>query len=96
MWSSLSQDSVRILLGTDMETAYSLGGLLPMRFRPQDVLGDAPGPLLMEPQHNMLTFTSAAAAVLKTRSDDRHFLSASDAALKAAIKVRKSLFAMFF
>lgn len=41
---------------------YSLGQLLPMRFKPADLLPDPATPLLLDPQHNDIRLTPASQA----------------------------------
>lgn len=65
--------------------SYSLGQLLPMRFRPQDLLSDPPPPLLLEQQDNRIQLTSAARAELAQRSHDPAFVRAAAEALAEAV-----------
>lgn len=77
-----SQETVRFSFqgGT-----YSLGQLLPMRFKPQDLLSDPPPPLLLEQQDNRVQLTPAARATLQQRSHDPAFVRAAAEALAAAV-----------
>ncbi|KAL4426361.1 hypothetical protein ABPG77_004655 [Micractinium sp. CCAP 211/92] len=65
--------------------SYSLGQLLPMRFRPQDLLSDPPPPLLLEQQDNRIQLTSAARTELAQRSHDPAFVRAAAEALAEAV-----------
>ncbi|KAL4430922.1 hypothetical protein ABPG75_006178 [Micractinium tetrahymenae] len=64
---------------------YSLGQLLPMRFKPQDLLSDPPPPLLLEQQDNRIQLTSASRAALQQRSGEPAFVRAAAEALAAAV-----------
>lgn len=63
---------------------YSLGQLLPMRFKPSDLLPDPDTPLLLQPQHNPLRLTAAAHDALHARTGDSAFEAAAAAALREA------------
>jgi cytidine deaminase len=65
-------------------TSYSLTDLLPLRFRPQDLLGDDPPPLLLEPQRLPLEFSEVARAAIADRGFEPHFRAAAFAALAEA------------
>jgi cytidine deaminase len=45
--------------------SYSLGQLLPMRFKPQDLLDVGSVPLLLKPQDNRVAFTAASLAKIQ-------------------------------
>jgi cytidine deaminase len=63
---------------------YSLGQLLPMRFKPSDLLPDPATPLLLQPQHNSLRLTAAARDALQACAGDEAFEVAAAAALREA------------
>lgn len=63
---------------------YTLAELLPMRFRPQDLLGEAPPPLLLQPQRLRLSWSEAARSALQARAQDPDFTRAAEAALAQA------------
>jgi cytidine deaminase len=66
---------------------YSLGQLLPMRFRPSDLLTDPNTPLLLDPQCNPLELTPDAKAKvsrLASTGDDAPLAIAAHAALEQA------------
>eukprot|EP00803_Ostreobium_quekettii_P008435 evm.model.scf_181EXC.5 EVM.evm.TU.scf_181EXC.5 scf_181EXC:21047-24431(+) len=79
-------DSLRFLLGANVKSEYTLADLLPMRFKPQDVLGEEPGPLLMQPQQHAMAFTPASTCEVQRRDGDRAFVQATHAAVEAASK----------
>lgn len=68
--------------------AYTLGQLLPMRFKPADLLPDPYTPLLLDPQHNRIQLTPEAKAIADTieASQDSALASAAAAALDEARK----------
>jgi cytidine deaminase len=75
------QDSIKFLF---FGGAYSLGQLLPMRFKPADLLQDSNVPLLLLPQDNRVEFTSDAKEQLETwRAQGRmDLVEAANEALK--------------
>ena len=64
---------------------YSLGQLLPMRFRPADLLPDPAPPLLLQPQDNGIQLTPAARQLLQERTGDAAFVRAAAEALQEAV-----------
>ncbi|EFN60089.1 hypothetical protein CHLNCDRAFT_18754, partial [Chlorella variabilis] len=64
---------------------YSLGQLLPMRFKPADLLPDPATPLLLQPQDNRVQLTATARKLLKARAGDAAFERAAAEALAAAV-----------
>eukprot|EP00887_Chlorella_sp_A99_P005443 scaffold1.g5443.t1 len=66
--------------------SYSLGQMLPMRFRPQDLLPDPATPLLLQPQNNPVALSAAAEAAVAARAaaGDAVFAAAAGAALEEA------------
>lgn len=65
--------------------SYSLGQLLPMRFRPADLLPDPATPLLLQPQDNPVQLTAAARALLRERAGEPAFVRAAAEALQEAV-----------
>ncbi|PSC68243.1 cytidine deaminase 1 [Micractinium conductrix] len=63
---------------------YSLGQLLPMRFKPADLLPAPAPPLLLQPQNNAIQLTGAARAALRERGGDAAFARAAAEALAEA------------
>ena len=55
-------DSIKFLF---FGGSYSLGQLLPMRFKPSDLLDTSTVPLLLKPQDNRVAFTDASLAQLR-------------------------------
>ena len=64
---------------------YSLGQLLPMRFKPADLLPDPATPLLLQPQDNGVQLTAAARELLHARAGDAAFERAAAEALAEAV-----------
>jgi cytidine deaminase len=64
--------------------SYSLAELLPMRFKPQDLLGSNPPPLMLQPQRHKLIWTQEARAELAGRADSEIFQVAASLALAEA------------
>lgn len=64
---------------------YSLGQLLPMRFKPADLLPEPSPPLLLEPQRNAVQLTAAARELLRQRSGEPVFVRAAAQALQEAV-----------
>jgi cytidine deaminase len=64
--------------------SYTLGQLLPMRFRPSDLITDPDTPLLLQPQNNQIQLTPAAEAILESRNHDVSFIKAAKEALLEA------------
>lgn len=64
--------------------SYSLGRLLPQRFKPADLLGDRSTPLLLANQNNRLQFTPEAAARVASMSPNTPLAAAAAKALKKA------------
>lgn len=64
---------------------YGLPDLLPQRFGPADLLGDSGAPLLLQPQHNHVTFAagSASAALQQSAAAATRQLGASRPVLSA-------------
>eukprot|EP00892_Ulva_mutabilis_P006359 jgi/Ulvmu1/4095/UM019_0074.1 len=77
-------DTVQFVFGDEAEDTFSLAQLLPMRFRPQDLLGDDPPPLLLSPQNNSVGLSPAAEAALSDRGSDDLFQRAAGVALQEA------------
>ena len=65
--------------------SYSLGQLLPMRFKPADLLPEPAPPLLLQPQANAVQLTAAARQLLQERAGEPVFLRAAEEALKEAV-----------
>ena len=65
---------------------YSLGQLLPLRFKPADLLPDPSAPLLLDPQHNLIQFTAAAQSSVDALPTDSSLAAAAAAALEEARK----------
>lgn len=63
---------------------HTLEELLPQRFRPEDLLGANPPPLLLRPQRARLAFTAAARSTLQRRATDAIFAAAAHTALDEA------------
>ena len=78
----LPQESVRFSF---QGGNYSLGQLLPMRFKPADLLPDPATPLLLQPQDNRVQLTATARKLLKARAGDAAFERAAAEALAAAV-----------
>ena len=64
---------------------YSLGQLLPMRFKPADLLPEPSPPLLLELQRNAVQLTAAARELLRQRSGEPVFVRAAAQALQEAV-----------
>lgn len=77
-------DTVQFVFGDQAQDTFSLAHLLPMRFRPEDLLGDDPPPLLLSPQNNSLEMSPAAEAVLCSRSSEGILHKAASVALQEA------------
>lgn len=77
-------DTVQFVFGDQPQDTFSLAQLLPMRFKPQDLLGDDPPPLLLSPQQHRLSLSPAAEASLSSRRDDPVFQQAAGVALREA------------
>lgn len=77
-------DTVQFVFGDHPQDTFSLSQLLPMRFKPQDLLGDDPPPLLLGPQHHRLSLTPAAQGNLRSRGDDAIFQQAAAVAVQEA------------
>ena len=75
------QETVRFTFGGG---TYSLGQLLPMRFKPADLLPAPAPPLLLQPQNNAIQLTGAARAALRERGGDAAFARAAAEALAEA------------
>ena len=79
-------DSIKFLF---FGGSYSLGQLLPMRFKPQDLLDTSTVPLLLKPQDNKVTFTDESLAHIQAwRQEGR--LDLVKAAEEALEECRKS------
>lgn len=80
--SAPPQESVRFSFcgGT-----YSLGQLLPMRFKPADLLPEPAPPLLLQPQHNGVQLAAAARVALRERAGEPAFVQAAADALQEAV-----------
>lgn len=66
---------------------YSLGELLPNRFRPSDLLEDSTIPLLLDPQNNAIVLVPASQRILKSlegNAEDTVVAAAANAALEEA------------
>ena len=63
----------------------ALGQLLPMRFKPADLLPEPSPPLLLEQQCNAVQLTAAAREVLHQRTGEPVFVRAAAEALQAAV-----------
>ena len=91
-------DAVQIVFGpgdSDSDSAgdsdhFSLDQLLPHRFRPQDLLGERPPPLLLQPQRCPVALSGEARGLLQARAGDAPFQAAAAAALRKAQEVRGS------
>jgi cytidine deaminase len=88
-------DKVKFLFPTSEATAtvkntprqlhsYHLEQLLPMRFKPQDLLGSNPPPLMLQPQQHRLIWTQKARAELARHADNETFQAAASVALAEA------------
>lgn len=83
-------DTVRFLFpggdsgGGGAPRSYTLAELLPMRFKPQDLLGEDHPPLLLQPQRLRLALTDAARETLVARRTDAAFAHAAEQALAEA------------
>lgn len=77
-------DTVRFVFGNHAQDTFTLDQLLPMRFKPQDLLGDDPPPLLLGPQNNHLRLDPVAEAILSERRDDRLYQEAAAVAFREA------------
>lgn len=77
-------DTVQFVFGNQVQDTFSLDQLLPMRFKPQDLLGDDPPPLLLSLQSNDVSPTPEAEATMKARSSDRLFQQAAAVAIQEA------------
>ena len=78
-------DSVEFVFGDDANASYKLQQLLPMRFKPQDLLGEDPPPLLLSPQNLPLTYSPQAKEAIEQRAaEDRLFSQAAELALQEA------------
>lgn len=69
-----TQESVRFAF---QGGCYTLGQLLPMRFKPADLLPDPLTPLLLEPQNNAIQLTPHAAVQAAQLSDANPALAAA-------------------
>ena len=65
---------------------YTLGQLLPLRFKPADLLPDPATPLLLQPQHNNIRFTEEAEATLGAYPPNSILSTAAVDALEEAKK----------
>lgn len=65
---------------------YSLGQLLPMRFKPSDLPPDPATPLLLDPQNNAIRLTPGAEAAVAARGCDAAFGRAAAEALQEAVR----------
>lgn len=79
--SCMLQDSIKFLF---FNGSYSLGQLLPMRFKPTDLLEDPSTPLLLLPQNNNVEFTAQAKEQIQKWRDSGNTLlvQAAEAALE--------------
>lgn len=78
-------DSVEFMFGDNANGSYKLQQLLPMRFKPQDLLGADPPPLLLSPQNLPLEYSPAATGTIAQRSgESRLFSEAAQLALQEA------------
>lgn len=77
-------ESIRFMFGGG---TYTLGQLLPMRFRPSDLLPDPTTPLLLEQQDNIITLTATASAEVQRRRNESAF---QKAVAEAVIEARNS------
>jgi len=77
-------DSIKFLF---FGGSYSLGQLLPMRFKPTDLLEDSKAPLLLLPQENKVEFTKESLEQIQRWKDsgDDLLVNAADQALKECI-----------
>lgn len=68
--------------------SYSLGQLLPMRFKPQDLLDVGSVPLLLKPQDNRVAFTAASLAQIQEWEElgERKLVKAAGEALEECRK----------
>lgn len=78
------QETIRISFGGG---TYSLGNLLPNRFKPADLLEDPATPLLLQPQDNAIALGPGARAALEGRAGDAAFQRAAEEALAEAVRV---------
>jgi cytidine deaminase len=77
-------DNVEFLFG-DPTGSYKLDQLLPMRFKPQDLLGNDPPPLLLSAQNLPLQFTPGVKEAIAERSTESLLFSkAAQLALQEA------------
>ena len=82
-------DTVAFMLPGDArhdatQQPLGLAELLPQRFAPRDLLGDAHPPLLLDRQNLALAYSEDASAMLKERAADSSFGDAAEAALSEA------------
>lgn len=63
---------------------YTLGQLLPLRFKPADLLPDPSTPLLLDQQNNRIVFTPEAQEIIKSLPTNSSLADAADAALEEA------------
>lgn len=77
-------DTVEFVFGNEPNDSYKLHELLPMRFKPQDLLGQNPPPLLLAPQKLPLEYSQSATRALEQRADEAVFQSAAKLALQEA------------
>lgn len=78
-------ETLEFLFANDSKwRSYRLHELLPMRFKPQDLLGDDPPPLLLSPQNHPFKFSEDAPASIAQQSSNPLFESAAQVALQEA------------
>lgn len=78
-------DRVEFVFGDNGKGSYKLNQLLPMRFKPQDLLGEDPPPLLLSPQNLPLQYSLDTKLAISQRSvDNPVFSKASQLALQEA------------